>query len=361
MSRFLDERYSNITPYRLGEQPTDREYIKLNSNESSYALSDKVSRQLVELSASCLGYYSDQDCTVLAEALAERLGVGSNQIFIGNGADEVLSFCFQAYCLGEKGLAFPDITYGFYKVFAQAYGVKTEVIPLDEDFRVRPADYTKTKKNIVLANPNAPTGLSLTHKEIEKILASRPDRIVIIDEAYVDFGGESCIPLIQKYPNLIVVHTMSKSRGIAGIHVGYAVASPEIAAELNAIKNCFNPNNVNQITIDTALASVRDDEYVQYHIRRKIETRDRVIRRYRELGFSLPESRGNFVFVTHPRIHARDLERQYRSEGVLTRYYNAPRIDNYLRISIGSPEEMETVLAITETILDRIESRKEAI
>lgn len=350
-SKFLSRKYYNIKPYRLGEQPKDRHYIKLNSNESPYPLPPSVVRVLQESAKGGLGYYSDQDGTVLREALAEHYGIHKDQFFVGNGADEVLSFCFLAYGMEDKGLCYPDITYGFYRVFANAYGVDATVIPLTDQFQISLEDYKKINKTVVFPNPNAPTGKRVSMEEIEDLLFNNEERIVIVDEAYVDFETESCIGILERHPNLIVVHTMSKSRNIAGLHVGYAAASKEIIADLNALKNCFNPNNVNQVTLDAAVAVVKDEDYMRASIAHKVKTRNETKKALEGLEFQILDSYTNFLFVTHPNIYAADLEKKFKDKGILTRYYAEPRIDNFLRITIGSEEDMKTVIREAEEIV----------
>ncbi len=349
MSRFLAEKFHNIEPYRLGEQPTDKKYIKLNSNETSFPASPHVLKAIEEAAKRPIGFYSDQDATVLREALAENYQVKPEQVFVGNGADEILSFCFTAYY--EKGFAFPDITYGFYKTYMKAFKIPYEELPLKEDFTVDIAAFQATRRNIVLANPNAPTGLLLSPGELEELISCDPDRIVIIDEAYIDYGGKSCIVTLHRHPNLIVVHTMSKSRNIAGLHVGYAIASEELIEELNCIKNCFNPNNLNQVTLDAAVAAVKDQTYTRQCCQAKIKIREAVTLKLRDLGFEVLPSHTNFVFFTHPGIKATDLEKRLREHAVLVRHYSHPRIDHFLRMTIGTEEEMNTVMRAFQEIM----------
>lgn len=352
MSQFLSTRFAAMKPYRLGAQPQDRTYIKLNSNETVMPPSPQVLAVLQE--AACRkdhGHYSDQDATVLRQAVAEYYDLTPEQVFCGNGADEVLSFCFQAYCDEQTGLCCPDITYGFYSTYSRAYGIDLKKLPLDEEFQIRPSDYFGIDRTIVLANPNAPTGRRLSCDEIESIVRENPAHIVIIDEAYVDFETETCIPLVKRYANLIVVHTMSKSRNIADLHVGYAIGAPELMNELNCLKNCFNPNNINQVTLDTAVAAMRDRAHTEACCAEKVKVRKWFEGELAVLGFYTVPSYTNFVFVQHNALHAADLEQHLRTDGILTRYYREPRIDEFLRITIGTREEMECVVHSLRNIL----------
>lgn len=352
MSQFIIDRYAEMKPYRLGAQPKDRTYIKLNSNETVMPPAPGVLAVLKDAGLrQDHGHYSDQDATVLREAVAARYGLSPEEVFCGNGADEILSFCFQAYCDDAVGLCCPDITYGFYTTFCRAYGVDLKKIPLDDQFQIRPEDYYEAGRTIVIANPNAPTGQRLSTEEIEEILKRNPKNIVIIDEAYVDFETETCIPLIRTYPNLIVVHTMSKSQNVAGLHVGYAVGQTELMEELNCLKNCFNPNNINQVTLDAAVAAMEDLEYTKQCCAEKVKIRRWFQGQLEALGFFVVPSYTNFVFVTHDKIAAADLEKRLKDDGILTRYYREPRIDAFLRITIGSWDEMEYVVHSLRAIL----------
>jgi len=357
MSKYLSTRFQGMKPYRLGEQPTDKKYIKLNSNETSIQPSPLVMKAIKDALQRPLGFYSDQDAMVLREELARTYQVLPSQVFVGNGADEILSYCFTAY--GEaSGFAFPDITYGFYKTYLDAFKMEYEEIPLREDFTIDLEPYKKTIRNIVIANPNAPTGLRLSVDDIEDLLSSNKERIVIIDEAYVDFGTQSCISKIGQYPNLIVVHTMSKSRNMAGLHVGYAIANQDMIEELNCLKNCFNPNNLNKVTLDAAVAAVLDQDFLEKSCEQKIEVRQQVMEALVEMGFEIIPSHTNFVFFTHPLIKAADLEIMLRNKAVLLRHYGQERIVNYLRMTIGTQEEMNTVIAVMREILsERFDKR----
>ena len=342
-SEFLASRFCRMVPYRLGEQPADKVYIKLNSNETSVPASPQVVAAIRAAAQRPLGFYSDQDATVLRVALGNCYQVRADQVLVGNGADEILSFCFGAY--GEnRGFAFPDITYGFFKTFMRAFGVDYTEIPLREDFTIDLEPYYRTGRNVVIANPNAPTGLLLSTAQIARLLESNPDRVVIVDEAYLGFGSESCIPLLKEYKNLIVVHTMSKARNLAGLHVGYAIASETMIEELSCLKNCFNPNNLNQITLDAAVAAVADQAYTDACCAERIANRDSVIAQLSGLGLRVIPSYANFILLAHPTLEAVFLEERLRDHGILVRRYGQDRILNYIRMTIGTRAEMDAVL-----------------
>ena len=249
-----------------------------------------------------------------------------------------------AYGQGEQGIYFPDITYGFYKTVANAFGLKYQEIPLDNNLQIRVEDYIKTQGMVILANPNAPTGLRISQKEIRRIIEANADRIVVIDEAYVDFGTQTCIPMIHTYNNLIVVHTMSKSRNIAGLHVGYAIGNAELMAELNNLKNCFNPNNINQVTLDAAVAAVEDFSALEMSCLNKIKVRIWFTKQLKKMGYQTLESYGNFVFTRHEGYDAQALVKYLNEQGILVRYYANERISEYIRISVGTAQEMEMVV-----------------
>ncbi len=354
MSKFLSKKLYNLEAYVPGEQPKDRKYIKLNTNESPYLPAPKVMEVVNRSQVEGLHLYSDPDAKILVDELAKFYNVNPEQVFVGNGSDEVLGFCFLAFFDEERKACFPDITYGFYKVYSKSFNIDAVEVPLKDDFTIDVKDYVNCKRNIIIANPNAPTGLTLTHDEIELILKTNQDRVVIIDEAYVDFGSKSCISLLDKYPNLIVVQTFSKSRNLAGARLGFAVASKEIIDDLNKIKFSFSPYNINGLSLVAGVESVKDKEYFEECNRKTIATRERVGNEFRKLGFYVIPSKTNFVFVTHNLISGEEYHKALREKGVLTRYYNQPRIDNYVRITIGTDEEMDEVIKITDEILSEI-------
>ena len=288
------------------------------------------------------------------EQLAERLGVGVENVIVGNGSDEILNFAFMAYCDKETPAVFPDITYGFYKVFADLYGANRVEIPLREDFTVNLEDYKQATGTVFLANPNAPTGLALSVAEVEELLATNSGRIVVIDEAYVDFGWESCVPLIKKYGNLLVSQTFSKSRSMAGARLGVGIASKEIIEDLNRIRYSTNPYNVNRMTAAAGVGSLLDNEYFEACRRKIIANREWTAEQLKGLGFTMTESQGNFLFVRHEKIGGQELYQKLRDKGILVRHFSQARICEYNRITVGSRKEMETLVeALKEIVCER--------
>lgn len=354
MSKFLSKKLCNLEAYVPGEQPQDRKYIKLNTNESPYPPAPKVMEVINRKEVERLNLYSDPDAKILVDELAKFHNVSPEQVFVGNGSDEVLGVCFLAFFDEERKACFPDITYGFYKVYSKSFNIDAIEVPLKDDFTIDVNDYVNCGRNIIIANPNAPTGLTLTHDEIELILKTNGDRIVIIDEAYVDFGSKSCISLLDKYPNLIVVQTFSKSRNLAGARLGFAVASKEIIDDLNKIKFSFSPYNINGLSLVAGVESVKDKEYFEECNTKTIATRERISIEFRKLGFHVIPSKTNFVFVTHNLISGERYHKALREKGILTRYYKQPKIDDYVRITIGTDEEMDAVIKITDEILSEL-------
>ncbi|BCN31370.1 histidinol-phosphate transaminase [Anaeromicropila herbilytica] len=354
MSKFLLEKYKNMVAYIPGEQPKDRAYIKLNANETSMKPSPKVLEVLKSSRMNGLGHYADPDAKELRTAIAELNDVAMNQVFVGNGSDEVLGFLFLAYFNEQSKICYPDITYGFYQVFAKTFGINGKQIPLKEDFTVDVDAYVKTNRHVILANPNAPTGYYLPVSEIERIVVSNPNRLVVIDEAYIDYGNESCIPLTKKYDNLIVVHTMSKSKNLAGAHIGYCIASEKLIEDLNGIKYSFNPYSMNDITIAIGTAAIKDTAYYKKCIQEIINNREYTKCELERYGFTVLDSATNFIFVTHPNLHAREYNAKLREHGILARYFDSERIQNYLRITIGTRQEMEQVIMVTSLILEEL-------
>lgn len=296
--------------------------------------------------------YSDPTCKALTEKAAQMLGVESDEILFTNGSDEILNFAFMAFCDGDTPAAFPDITYGFYPVFAALNGVPYTQIPLREDFTINIQDYIGLNHTIVIANPNAPTGIALPLCEIEKILRSNPDNVVIVDEAYVDFGGESAVPLIHKYENLLVVQTFSKSRSMAGARLGFCVGCKQLIRDLNTIKYSVNPYNVNRMTMAAGLGALEDESYFRYNCRKIMENRDWTTQQLRQLGFQVIDSKTNFVFAKHDKLSGGELYRKLKENGVLVRHFDTPRLKDYNRITIGSMEQMQILVNTIQKILE---------
>jgi histidinol-phosphate aminotransferase len=351
MSRFLSGKYSSLTPYTPGEQPKERKYIKLNTNESPFPPSKKA----VEASrraAESLELYSDPEIKRLTEKIAEMCRVAPECVICTNGSDEILNFAFMAFCDREHPAVFPDITYGFYPVFAELNGVPYKEIPLREDFTVNVDDYVGINKNIFIANPNAPTGISISLDEIERIVSSNPDNIVVIDEAYVDFGGESAVALTQKYDNLLVTQTFSKSRSMAGARLGFGVACPSLIADLNTIRYSTNPYNVNSMTMAAGLGALEDEEYTRSNCRTVIENREYAAQKLKNLGFTLTDSKANFLFAKHERLDGGDLYKKLRERGILIRHFTKARVSDYNRITVGSRDEMDALISAISDILE---------
>ena len=351
MSRFFSEKYNSLTPYVPGEQPKDMRYIKLNTNESPFPPSSRALEKASE-AAKRLMLYSDPECTELVRVAAQQLGVKTEEILFTNGSDEALNFAFMAFCDAEHPAVFPDITYGFYPVFAELNHVPYCQIPLQEDFTISVVDYLGVKGTIFIANPNAPTGLALSLDAIEQILQSNPDNIVVIDEAYVDFGGESAIPLIHQYDNLLVVQTFSKSRSMAGARLGFAVGCQELIRDLKTIQYATNPYNVNSMTMAAGIGALEDDDYFRSNCRAIIDNREWTRTALQELDFTVLDSFSNFLFAKHCKVLGGKLYRKLKEKGVLVRHFEKPRLSDYIRITIGSKEQMEVFLEKVKEILE---------
>ena len=351
MSRFFSSKYQNLVPYTPGEQPKDMKYIKLNTNESPYPPSSGVLR-LAEGEASMLNLYSDPECTTLTKKLAERYGVLPSELIVTNGSDEALNFAFMAFCDKDRGIAFADITYGFYSVFAELNNIDYKIIPLRSDFTIDVNDYMSLDSNIVIANPNAPTGISLSKAEIEKLLSARDDRVVIVDEAYVDFGGESCVDLIHKYDNLLVTMTFSKSRSMAGARIGFAIGNKELIKDLNTIKYSTNPYNVNRLSQALGACAIDEDEYYMNNCLEIIKTREYTKKELETLGFVCIESKANFLFAKSEKISGKELYLRLKERGVLVRHFDKEKIREFNRITIGTRHEMEILIKEIKSILE---------
>ena len=348
MSRFINSRYAGLEAYTPGEQPKDMKYIKLNTNESPFPPSVGVIKAVDE-NADKLNLYPDPDCAELKCELARLYGVEKENVYLSNGSDDILNFFFLGFC--EGGAVFPDITYGFYKVYAELYGVDYKKIPLCEDFTVAVKDYMGVGKNVVIANPNAPTGLSLGLDSIEEIVKSNSDNMVLVDEAYVDFGGESCVPLTKKYKNLLVVGTFSKSRSMAGARLGFAIADREIIADLEKIKYSTNPYCINKLTLAAGVAAVRENSYYMDNCKLIIKAREYTASELCKRGFRVLDSKANFIFAESRDIGGRELYEKLKARGILVRYFGSDRINNFTRITIGTMEQMQALVAAVDGIL----------
>ena len=344
MKEFWSDRIRSLTPYTPGEQPKDRKFIKLNTNENPYPPAPGVLEAIRASADAGLRLYPDPDVSLLRQALSKAYGVEEDQIFVGNGSDEVLAFAFQAFFSQDDEIVFPDITYSFYPVYANLFGIRCRTVPLKEDFTV-PVEQMQGSQGVVIANPNAPTGIELPQSELRQILEANRDVVVIVDEAYVDFGGESALPLIQEYPNLLVVQTCSKSRALAGLRVGFAFGDANLIQALNCVKNSFNSYTLDRLALVGAAAAVEDQAYFDAQRHKVMATRERTTEELQAMGFRVLPSKANFIFITHPTVPAQQLFAGLREKGVLVRYFNQPRIDNYLRVSIGTDQEMDAFLA----------------
>ena len=355
MSRFFSKRYSSLVPYTPGEQPKELQYIKLNTNESPFPPSNTVI-QAVKTEAGNLQLYSDPDSTELVNKLAETYNVSPEQVIVNNGSDETLNFAYMAFADEKHPLAFPDITYGFYPVFAELNHIPYSTIPLNGKLEINPDDFVGIGKTIVIANPNAPTGLSLTINEVEKITKSNPNNIVIIDEAYVDFGGESAIPLVDKYENLLVVQTFSKSRSLAGARLGYGIGSKNLIEDLNTIKYSTNPYNVNRMTSAAGIAALNDSVYYQNNCAEIAKVREFTITELRKLDFHVTDSKANFVFAKSNDISGIHLYTELKKRGILIRHFDTEKISDYNRITVGTMQQMKILIKEITEILKEAEN-----
>ena len=344
MSRFFTESLKALQPYVPGEQPQDMQYVKLNTNESPFPASPKAVAAINGEEVSRLYLYSDPDCKALIAAIAKRYGLQPEQVTVGNGSDEVLWFALRAFCDENTPLAYNDITYGCYKTWCSMLNVPSQILPLQEDYSVDLSLYRGLDSTIMITNPNAPTGLCLTVQEIEAVVQQNPHHVVIVDEAYVDFGGESCVGLIDKYDNLLVVQTCSKSRSLAGARLGFAMGNAELISDLNRIKFSFNPYNVNRLTCLAGIAAMEDEEYFQTCTRTVAQTREKTAAALKTMGFTLTDSKANFLFAESSRIPGGELYRKLKEKGILVRHFDKPRLENRLRITVGSEQQMEALL-----------------
>ena len=356
MSRFFSEKYASLVPYVPGEQPKARQYIKLNTNESPFPPSP-LAVKMAAKAAEGLQLYSDPECRELVQAACEFYGVEKDELLFTNGSDEILNFAFMAFCDEKHPAVFPDITYGFYPVFADLNGVPYKTIPLGEDFSLNPEDYMGIHKTIFIANPNAPTGLTISLADIGRIAQSNPDNVVVIDEAYVDFGGESAVPLIREYDNLLITQTFSKSRSMAGARLGFGIGCKALIADLNTIKYSTNPYNVNSATMAAGVGALKDTDYFRRNCETIAETRAWTTAQLRRLGFRVTDSRANFVFAAAPDYPGLALYQDLKANGILVRHFETPRLKEYNRITIGSRAQME---ALIDTITLLLEAKPRA-
>ena len=343
-----------VVPYVAGEQPKEQDVIKLNTNENPYPPAPGVGKVIQNFDCEVLRKYPDPDVSALTSALAKQYGLDRGQVFVGVGSDDVLAMSFLTFFNSGKPVLFPDITYSFYDVWADLYRIPYECQPLDEDFCIKKEDYMKPNGGIVLANANAPTGVMTELAVLEEIIAANQDVAVIVDEAYVDFDGRSCVPLIKKYDNLLVVQTFSKSRALAGMRIGYAMGSQKLIQYLNDVKFSFNSYTMNALTIAAGVASLEDEAYFRQNLAKVVATRERAKKELARLGFVFGDSKTNFIFAAHKTVPAQELFEALRASRIYVRHWNKPRIANYLRISVGTDEEMDRLFAFLEQYLIRL-------
>lgn len=337
-----------ISPYTAGEQPDKKDFIKLNANENPYPPSPAVIKTIKEFNAGKLNIYPDANAVPLAECIAKRIGLKRENIFIGNGSDDVLALAFRAFFNSDKPVIYPDITYSFYPVWCSMLNIPYKTIPVDEIFNINADDYKIPNGGVIICNPNAPTSIGRETLLIREILDANPDSIVIADEAYVDFGGHSAIPLLKEYPNLAVVQTFSKSRSMAGMRIGFCAAGEELISALRSAKDSYNSYPVDAVAIAAGCASVEDEEYFNETVGKVIATRTRLTNKLREMGFNVPDSSTNFLFASHPKYKAADIGEFLKSKDIYVRYFNKPRIDDHLRITIGTDEQINALISALE-------------
>lgn len=351
MSREWTKNLRNIEPYVPGEQSKDKDIVKINANENPYPPSPKAIDVLKSFDTNKLRFYPSANSTKLKEAIAKYYKVDVSNVFVGNGSDDVLAVAFQSFFNSDKPIAYPDLTYSFYPVWCSLFGIEYKNYPVGDDFRINPEDYKEENGGVVIPNPNAPTSLGEGLDFVEKILDYNQDSVVIIDEAYVDFGGTSSIPLINKYENLLVTGTFSKSRSLAGLRIGFAIGSKALIDVMEAVKNSYNSYTVDSLSIEMGAASIEDDVYFKSTCQKVIETRERVTLELEKLGFDVLDSQTNFIFATHNEHNMKSLFEYLKTQKVFIRYFSLPRIENYVRITIGTNEEMDIFLKKTKEFI----------
>lgn len=346
-----EENVRKVVPYTAGEQPQNTDVIKLNTNECPYPPAPGVKKAIEEFSYDSLRLYPDMDATNLRKELASYYHVDMDQVFVGVGSDDVLAMSFLTFFNSEKPILFPDITYSFYDVWADLYKIPYKMIPLDEQFKIHKEDYLQDNGGIIIANPNAPTGVMMETSELEEIIKANQDVVVIVDEAYVDFGGESCLPFLKKYENLLVVQTFSKSRSMAGMRIGFAMGNTKLIKYLNDAKFSFNSYTMNMTALVAGTEAVKDEQYFKETVQKVVNTRERVKKELAELGFTFTDSKSNFIFASHKSVSAQEIFDALKANNIYVRHWNKARIENYLRISIGTDKHMDTMLAFLKSYL----------
>lgn len=351
MNSYWSDFLKDLTPYEAGEQPQDRSYLKLNTNESPYPPSDSVLKAIRDRTSDRLRLYPDPEATVLRQAVADYYSLRTDNVFAGNGSDEVLGFAFQAFFRNQAAILFPDITYSFYPVYCRLFDIDYRTFPLGDTFEIDVDSIPGNGGGIILANPNAPTGICVEVSAIETILKNNPASVVLIDEAYIDFGGESCIPLINRYPNLLVVQTLSKSRSLAGLRVGIALGDSGLIEGIRRVKNSFNAYPLDSLAIAGAAAAFADQAGFEQHRTRIMEARTWTVQALQQRGFDVIPSQANFIMIRHREMPAKSIYLALKENGVLVRYFDSPRIDNYLRVTIGTVDDMKTFIEILDSVV----------
>ncbi len=354
MSKFLDKRYSSLAAYVPGEQPQDKQYIKLNTNESPYPPSPETVAAVNKSEAELLRLYPDPDGRVLTKKIADLYGVGTENVILVNGSDDILNFAFMAFCANGRKSYFADITYGFYSVFANLHCSDYKTIPLEDDFTIDYKKFCNLDGAVFIANPNAPTGIALGLDEIEEILKTNPDNVVVVDEAYVDFGTESAVKLVSEYENLLVVQTFSKSRSMAGARLGFAIGNKELIGDLHKLRYSTNPYNINRLTLVAGAAAIDSQSYYTENCKKIEKTREFTTNELEKLGFRVLPSKANFVFAESDTVSGEEIYLKLKEQGVLVRHFTSDRIKNFNRITIGTPEQMQI-------LIDKIKKITEAV
>lgn len=354
MSKYWNKTVNNIKPYVPGEQPQDKKYIKLNTNENPYPPSPKAIEAMKKATDGDLKLYPDAVCKDLIETIADYYNLDQDQIFVGNGSDEVLAFTFMTFFSKDKKVLFPDISYSFYEVYGDFFNLDYEEIPLDDNFDIPLDKFKGNNGGVILPNPNAPTSKYTEISELKKLVEANPDSVVVIDEAYIDFGGESMVPFINDYPNLLVIQTFSKSRSLAGLRGGFAMGNKELIEGLNKVKNSINSYTLDRIALAGTKAAIEDNDYFEFTRKKIIDTREKTVAKLKQLDFTVMDSKANFVFASHKSIPGKKLFETLKDKGILVRHFNKPRITDFLRISIGTDEEMDALVDAIKVITKNI-------
>ena len=351
MSKFWNDKVKEIEPYVPGEQPTDKKYIKLNTNENPYPPADNVIEAMKNAVNDDLKLYPDPTCSELIEEIAKYYSLNKDEVFIGNGSDEILAFSFMTFFSKEKQILFPDISYTFYKVYAELFNLDYKLVKLDDNYNIPLEELKFSNGGIIIPNPNAPTGKYIDIEQLRILIETNKDNVVIIDEAYIDFGGESMVKFIKEYDNLLVIQTLSKSRSLAGLRVGFALGHRDLIEGLNRIKNSINSYTIDRVALAGAKAAIKEQEYFKEITNKIINTRERTVKDLEALGFLILESKANFVFAKHNIVSGKYIYEVLKDNGILVRYFNKDRIDNFLRITIGTDFEMNTLIEKLKLIL----------